>query len=77
MLLFFLERITDMENIKKNKLKQLLATPIGAILLALSLIVTRFTPPTAFFDFLSGLLLGLSLAFNVYYIIAISKKHKD
>jgi hypothetical protein len=66
-----------MENNAKNKLKQLLATPIGAILLALSLIVTRFFPATAFFDFLSGLLLGLSLILNAYYIIIISKKHKS
>jgi len=65
-----------MENNAKTKLSQLLATPIGAILLAFSLIVTRFFPSTAFYDFLSGFLLGLSLILNVYYIILISKKHK-
>lgn len=65
-----------MENNTKFKIKQIFATPIGVTLLVLSVIVTRFLPTTAFFDFFSGLLLGLSLVLNIYYIIIISKKHK-
>jgi hypothetical protein len=65
-----------MENNTKYKMKQLLAAPIGVILLALSVLVTRFFPSTAFFDFFSGFLLGLSLILNIYYIIIISIKHK-
>ena len=60
----------------KTKLEKLLVTPIGVILLALSLIATRFFPACPFIDFLSGLLVGLSLVLNVYYIIIISKKQK-
>jgi hypothetical protein len=66
-----------MENNGKNKLNQILATPIGAILLALSLLISRFLPATNLLNFLSGLLLGLSLVFNLYYIIVISKMHKN
>ena len=63
-----------MESNSKHNLTQLLATPIGVILLAMSFIVNRLLPTTTFFDFLSGLLLGLSLVLNVNYIITISKK---
>jgi|WetSurMetagenome_2_1015567.scaffolds.fasta_scaffold297643_1 hypothetical protein len=66
-----------MENNTKDKMKQILAVQIGMILLALSVIVTKYFPSTAFFDFFSGLLLGLSLVLNSYYIIITSKKLKD
>lgn len=65
-----------MEINSKFKMKQLLAGPIGVTLLALSVIVSRFFPETAFFDFFAGLLLGLSLVLNLYYIIIISKSIK-
>jgi hypothetical protein len=62
-----------MEKNSKNKMNQILAAPIGVTLLALSIIISRFFPSTAFWDFLSGFLLGLSLVLNVYYIIITTK----
>jgi hypothetical protein len=56
------------------KNKQLLALPIGIILLGISLLMGRFLPATNLFDFLEGLLIGLSIALNIAYIFYQSRK---
>ena len=61
-------------NSLKNKLKNILATPVGIVLLSLAIVMIRFLPGTGFLDFFSGFLLGLSLVLSSYYIIIISRK---
>ena len=65
-----------MENKTKDKMTQILATPIGLILLALAIIIIKFFPSTPCFDFASGFLLGLSLVLNVLFIIVVIAKKK-
>lgn len=49
--------------------KQFLALPIGIVLLGISILMGRFLPSTDLFDFLEGLLIGLSIALNIGYVI--------
>jgi hypothetical protein len=66
-----------MNNNSKNKLYKLFASPLGTILLALSIIISRYFPENKVLDFISGFFVGLSIVFNLYYIINISKKEKN
>jgi hypothetical protein len=59
------------------KLKQALAMPIGMILLAIAIIMGKFLPHNNIFDFVVGILTGLSIVLNLYYIFIISQKSKE
>jgi hypothetical protein len=59
------------------KLKQALAMPIGMLLLAVAILMGKFLPHSKIFDFVEGILTGLSIVFNIYYIVAISQKTKE
>jgi hypothetical protein len=56
------------------KLKQTLMMPVGMLLLAGAIVMQKFLPHNDLFDFTSGVLIGLSIALNIGYIIAISRK---
>ncbi|HAH25478.1 MAG TPA: hypothetical protein DCL77_17270 [Prolixibacteraceae bacterium] len=54
--------------------KRLLVLPIGIVFLGISILMERFLPPTDLFDFLEGLLIGLSIALNLRYVFIRSRK---
>lgn len=56
--------------------KQLLALPIGMLLLAIALLMEKFLPGNNFLDFTEGFLIGLSIVLNIYYLIGTSRKVK-
>jgi len=58
------------------KLKQALAMPIGILLLSVAILMGKFLPHNNIFDFIVGILTGLSIVLNIYYIVAISQKSK-
>lgn len=58
------------------KLKQALAMPIGMLLLAVAILMGKFLPHNNLFDFIVGMLTGLSIVLNIYYIVTISHKSK-
>jgi hypothetical protein len=61
----------------KMKLNQLLSTPVGAILLAIAIVIEKFIPGSPAIDFTIGFLLGLSVVLNIYYIfVVVSKRAK-
>lgn len=53
---------------KKNSLSKILAIPVGIIMLALAIILEKFVPQSGILDFFIGMLLGMSIVFNIYYI---------
>ena len=59
------------------KLKQALAMPIGMVLLAIAILMGKLLPPTNIFDFIEGMLTGLSIVLNLYYIVVISQKTRE
>lgn len=56
--------------------RQVLALPIGLILLAIAILIERFLPASDLLDFIVGVLTGISIVLNIFYIFAISKKRK-
>ena len=62
---------------KELKIKEVLALPIGMICLAIAILMEKFLPITNLFDFIEGLLTGLSIVLNIYYIFVIAKKSKS
>jgi hypothetical protein len=58
------------------KLQPLLAQPIGMILLAIALVMEKFLSPNGLIDFMEGLLIGLSVILNIYYIGVVFQKNK-
>ena len=59
------------------KFQQVIALPIGMIFLAIAILMEKFLAGNSFFDFIEGLLIGLSFGFNIYYIFAFSNKNKN
>ncbi len=53
---------------KKNSLSKILAIPVGIIMLALAIILEKFVPQSGILDFFIGMLVGMSIVFNIYYI---------
>jgi hypothetical protein len=58
------------------KSKQLLAMPIGVILLAIAILMGRYLPSNNILDFIEGLFIGLSIVLNIYYVVVTSKNFK-
>jgi hypothetical protein len=61
------------------KLKYLLSLPVGMVMLGIALLMEKFLPSNNFLDFIVGLLIGLSLVLNIYYIGSVirhSRKEK-
>ena len=58
------------------KLKYILTLPVGMVLLAIAILMEKFLPSNNILDFLVGLLIGLSLVLNIYYIVAMIRKTK-
>ena len=59
------------------KFKQILAMPIGMLLLAIAILIKKFLPDSNLFSFLEGFLIGLSIVLNIYYIIVMTQKNKE
>jgi len=59
------------------KLEKVLALPIGMICLAIAILMGKFLPVTNLFDFIEGLLTGLSIVLNIYYIFVIVKNKNE
>jgi len=59
------------------KLEKVLALPIGMICLAIAILMGKFLPVTNLFDFIEGLLTGLSIVLNIYYIFVIAKNRNE
>ena len=53
-----------------------LVLPVGMICLAIAILMQKFLPANNHLDFIEGLFMGLSIALNLYYIFAISRKIK-
>ena len=53
------------------KLKYALTLPLGMILLAIGIIMEKFLPSSPILDFIEGLLFGLSIVLNIYYIASL------
>jgi len=51
------------------KIKQLLAIPIGIVLLAIVILMDRYLPGNNLLDFIQGLLMGLSLVLIIGYLL--------
>ncbi len=58
------------------KLKKVLTMPVGAILLAIAILMEKFLPGSNLLNFIEGFLIGLSIVLNIYYGIVVSKKNK-
>ena len=58
------------------KKQNLLAMPIGIILMAIAIIMIKFLPSNNIYDFIEGVLIGLSIVLNLFYMYFISKKSK-
>ena len=58
------------------KLKYILTLPVGMVLLAMAILMEKLLPSNNILDFLEGLLMGLSIVLNIYYIGAIIHKTK-
>ena len=56
------------------KFRQLSDWPIGAGLFAIAIVMNRFLPSTPSFDFIEGLLTGLSIVLNLQYVYKRSRK---
>jgi uncharacterized membrane protein YuzA (DUF378 family) len=66
---------------KKLKMKELrmnknLALQIGLISFVVAILIKRFLPSTNIFSFLEGLLIGLSIVFNVRYFFSAQEAKK-
>lgn len=59
------------------KLNQILALPIGLLLLAIALLMGKFLPENNFLDFTEGLLMGLSAVLNIWFIYIMVKNSKN
>lgn len=57
------------------KMQQLLAQPIGMIILAIALLMQKFLPGNPLFDFTEGVLIGLSVILNIYYMGILFQKN--
>lgn len=57
------------------KMQQLLAQPIGMIILAIALLMQKFLPVNPLFDFTEGVLIGLSVILNIYYMGILFQKN--
>jgi hypothetical protein len=55
---------------------QILSLPIGLILLAIAIVVQQYVPSNGNIDFFVGLLFGLAIILNIYYIYCKAKKLK-
>ena len=53
---------------KKSSLIKILAIPVGIIMLATAIILEKFAPQNGILDFFIGMLVGMSIVFNIYYI---------
>jgi len=58
------------------KTQNFLTMPIGIILMAIAIIMIKFLPGNNIFDFIEGLLIGLSIALSISYMYTNSKKSK-
>ena len=58
------------------KKQNLLAMPIGIILMAIAIIMIKFLLSNNIYDFIEGVLIGLSIVLNLFYMYFISKKSK-
>jgi len=58
------------------KLKKALTMPVGALLLAIAIMLEKFLPGSNLLDFIEGFLIGLSIVLNLYYVIVVSRKNK-
>lgn len=52
---------------------KILSMPIGMICLSIAILLERFAPDTTIIAFTVGLLTGLSLVLNVYYLYTQSR----
>lgn len=55
------------------KIKKLGSLPLGTALLAIAILIERLLPANDGLDFISGLLIGLSLVLNISYLIRRSR----
>jgi len=58
------------------KLQQVLALPVGMICLAVAILMEKYFAGNNYLDFIEGLLTGLSVVLNIYYIFAVYRKNK-
>ncbi len=58
------------------KQSQILTLPIGMILLAIAILIEKYSPQSNCLDFIIGLLLGLSVLLNIAYIYFLIRKIK-
>ena len=62
---------------KELRMNKNLALQIGLISFVVAILIKRFLPSTNIFSFLEGLLIGLSIVFNVRYFFLSSRSKKE
>ena len=62
---------------KELRMNKNLALQIGLISFAVAILIKRFLPSTNISSFLEGLLIGLSIVFNVRYSFLSSRSKKE
>ena len=55
-------------KLKKNKTLQSVSLPVGMISLATGIILSRYFPASNTLDFITGVLFGLSIVLNIFYL---------
>ena len=58
------------------RLQYILTLPLGMVLLAIAILMEKFLASNCYLDFIEGLLIGLSLVLNIYFIVAIIRHTK-
>ncbi len=62
---------------EKMKFQNALTLPIGMIFLATAMVMEKFLPGNDLYDFVEGVLIGLSVILNIYYIGISVKKNNS
>jgi len=51
--------------------------PVGMICLAIAVLMDKYMDDGTFIDFIKGVLYGLSIGLNLFYIFALTNKNKE
>jgi len=65
-----------MKGAQPMRLQYILTLPLGMVLLAIAILMEKFLASNCYLDFIEGLLIGLSLVLNIYFIVAIIRHTK-
>jgi len=61
----------------KKDFSRSLYMPVGMICLAIAVLMDKYMDDGTFIDFIKGVLYGLSIGLNLFYIFALTNKNKE